>query len=115
MAKFNSKQIDPTEYDFTEFPRMPQPGDGDDAPAFCQGKGIIAEPSDEQIDRFQEAARKLSVDEDVAFSQARRESTATLAELNVDPEHLAELPPKYFTRFCLFVLSEFTPGNALGA
>lgn len=112
MAKFNSANLDPTEYDFTEFPN--KSGEG-----FCSGAGVIAEPSDEQIDSFQKVAAALETagknDDTMKFSQARAETTQALVELNVPQEHLDELPPKYYMRFVSFVLGEFMPGNELGA
>lgn len=112
MAKFDSGKLDPTEYDFTEFPH--KSGEG-----FCQGKGVIAEPSDEQIDAFQKAALALEragrADDTMKFTEARTQTTDALAEINVPREHLDELPPKYYLRFVGFVLGEFMPGNGLGA
>jgi hypothetical protein len=112
MAKFNSANLDPTEYDFTEFPN--KSGEG-----FCSGKGVISEPSDEQVDAFQTAAMSLEKagksDDTMKFSAARAQTTQALTELNVPQEHLDELPPKYYLRFVGFVLGEFLPGNELGA
>lgn len=112
MAKFSSANLDPTEYDFTEFPN--KSGEG-----FCSGKGVIAEPSDEQVDAFQKAALALeragNKDDTMKFTEARAQTTDALTELNVPKEHLDELPPKYYLRFVSFVLSEFMPGNELGA
>lgn len=112
MAKFDSSKLDPTEYDFTEFPN--KSGEG-----YCSGKGVIAEPSDEQVDAFQKAALALEnagkADDTMRFSEAREKTTAALGELNVPREHLDELPPKYYLRFVGFVLGEFLSGNELGA
>lgn len=111
MAKFNSANLDPTEYDFTEFPHK-------DGEGFCSGKGVIAEPSDEQMNEFQAAARELEKagdDDSTTFTEAREKTSAALAKLNVPREHLDELPPKYFSRFASFVLGEFMPGEGSGA
>ena len=44
---FSVKNLRKVDYDFTA---IPKPGGG-----FCSGKGVIAEPSEEQIDAYRKA------------------------------------------------------------
>jgi hypothetical protein len=97
------------DYDFTNIPKVGgAPGEK------CTGKGVIPEPTDEQIDAYLKVGKDLK-SPDVTFTEIRAAWTDALVELGMPRDHLAELPLSMFHKFVDHVMDELLPNGGRSA